>query len=223
MSEAEIQPPCPSITCARTWRASPRPCPRGLPARRTPPVWPSTAPEDFARPDSRPLSNHCRPWSASRDRPSSKSRRRRPCRSRLTLWATASRTPTGGISGELVYVASGGFADYHGKDVTGMITLSELSYAPGRHEKQRIAGLMGSTAQIMMNWGHPESDVVPFGSVKPAWGNPTPHTARTEMPTPAVHRDPADRWAGTQGALRARDRSVSGWRPTSKTPGAMSR
>ena len=93
------------------------------------------------------------------------------------------QTPPEGVSGELVYVASGGFADYQGKDVAGMITLSELSYAPGRHEKQRIAGLMGSSAQIMMNWGHPESDVVPFGSVKPAWGNPTPDTARTEMPT----------------------------------------
>jgi len=57
-----------------------------------------------------------------------------------------------GLEGELVYVGSGHFADYDGKDVAGKITLSELSYSPGRHEKQRIAGIMGSTAQIMRNW-----------------------------------------------------------------------
>jgi hypothetical protein len=32
-----------------------------------------------------------------------------------------------GLSGELVYVDSGHFSDYDGKDVTGKITLSELS------------------------------------------------------------------------------------------------
>jgi hypothetical protein len=88
-----------------------------------------------------------------------------------------------GLSGDLVYVGSGHFSDYEGKDVAGKITLSELSYSPGRHEKQRIAALMGSTAQIMRNWGHPENASLPLGSVKPAWGNPTTETARTEMPT----------------------------------------
>ncbi|MBI4641891.1 MAG: M28 family peptidase, partial [Candidatus Tectomicrobia bacterium] len=88
-----------------------------------------------------------------------------------------------GISGELVYVASGSFEDYEGKDVRGKITLSELSYSPARHEKQRLAGMKGSIAQIMMNWGHPENPALPFGSVKPVWGNPTPETAKTEMPT----------------------------------------
>ena len=58
-------------------------------------------------------------------------------------------TPPEGVCGDLVYVGSGHFGDYAGKDVTGKITLSELSYSPGRHEKQRIAALMGSTAQIM--------------------------------------------------------------------------
>src|SRR5437763_5965102 len=91
-------------------------------------------------------------------------------------------TPPEGLSGDLVYVGSGHFADYEGKDVAGKITLSELSYSPGRHEKQRIAGLMGSTAQVMRNWGHPENTALPLGSVKPAWGNPTPETIRTEMP-----------------------------------------
>ena len=138
-------------------------------------------------------------------------------------------TPPGGVSGELVYVASGGFADYEGKDVAGMITLSELSYAPGRHEKQRIAGLMGSTAQIMMNWGHPESDVVPFGSVKPAWGNPTPHTARTEMPTlPCIGIPRTDGLAlkalCEQGPVRIRLATEvdNGWRDVKLTLGELS-
>ena len=88
-----------------------------------------------------------------------------------------------GISGELMDVASGGFEEYEGRDATGRITLSELSYHPARHEKQRIAGLMGSTGCIMMNWGHPENTAVPFGSVKPVWGNPTPENFAREMPT----------------------------------------
>jgi hypothetical protein len=91
-------------------------------------------------------------------------------------------TPPEGLTGELVYVGSGHFSDYDAKDVAGKITLSELSYSPGRHEKQRIAGIMGSTAQIMRNWGYPENEALPLGSVKPAWGNPTPETIKTEMP-----------------------------------------
>src|SRR6478609_5702305 len=91
-------------------------------------------------------------------------------------------TPPEGLTGELVYVGSGHFSDYDGKDVAGKITLSELSYSPGRHEKQRIAGIMGSTAQIMRNWGYPDNTPLPLGSVKPAWGNPTPETIKTEMP-----------------------------------------
>jgi Peptidase family M28 len=88
-----------------------------------------------------------------------------------------------GVAGELMDVASGAFAEYAGRDATGKITLSELSYHPARHEKQRIAGLMGSTGCIMMNWGHPENTAVPFGSVKPVWGNPTPETFNSEMAT----------------------------------------
>lgn len=92
-------------------------------------------------------------------------------------------TDSAGLTGELVYVRNGYISDYDGKDVVGKITLSELSYSPGRHEKQRIAGMMGSTAQIMRNWGPADSESVPFGSVKPAWGVPTPESAKTEMPT----------------------------------------
>src|SRR6185437_5184932 len=88
-----------------------------------------------------------------------------------------------GISGELMDVASGSFEDYEVRDATGRITLSELSYSPARHEKQRISGLMGASGCVMMNWGHSENTAVPFGSVKPAWGNPTPESYKAEMPT----------------------------------------
>ena len=89
---------------------------------------------------------------------------------------------TEGIEGELVYVGSGAESDYEGKDVRGKITLSELSYSPARHEKALIAWQKGSTAQIMMNWGDETNEAVPFGSMKSAWGNPTPESIQTEMP-----------------------------------------
>ena len=91
--------------------------------------------------------------------------------------------PAASLAGELVYVGDGAYADYEGKDVRGKIILTELSYAPARHEKQRIAAELGAAAAIMVNWGRPENTAIPFGSVKPAWGNPTPESFRTEMPT----------------------------------------
>ena len=96
-----------------------------------------------------------------------------------------------GITAELIYVGSGDFADYDGKDVRGKIILTELSYSPARHEKQRIAGLKGSIGAAMMNWGPPDNEAVPFGSVKPVWGNPTPQNYKDEMPTlPCIGIEP---------------------------------
>ena len=89
---------------------------------------------------------------------------------------------TDGIEGELIYVGSGAESDYEGKDVQGKITLSELSYSPARHEKALIAWQKGSTAQIMMNWGDETNEAVPFGSMKSAWGNPTPEALELEIP-----------------------------------------
>ena len=86
-----------------------------------------------------------------------------------------------GMSGELVYVGAGALKDFEGKDVRGKIILTELSYSPARHEKQRLAGLKGAIGAVMMNWGGPENTAVPFGSVKPVWGNPTPDNVKTEM------------------------------------------
>lgn len=89
---------------------------------------------------------------------------------------------TDGVEGDLVYVGSGAESEYEGKDVRGKITLSELSYSPARHEKAYIAWKRGSVAQIMMNWGDEHNEALPFGSMKSAWGNPTPETIETEMP-----------------------------------------
>ncbi|MEI4473935.1 M28 family peptidase [Frigidibacter sp. MR17.24] len=133
-----------------------------------------------------------------------------------------------GIEGELVYVGSGAFADYEGKDVRGKIILTELSYAPARHEKQRIAALMGAAGAVMMNWGHPENEAVPFGSVKPAWGTPTPDTFRDEMPTiPCIG---ISRVAGLKlkddcaaGPVQVwfRTHVENGWRPVQITVGEV--
>ncbi len=133
-----------------------------------------------------------------------------------------------GISGELMDVASGAFHDYDGRDATGKLTMSELSYHPARHEKQRIAGLRGAIGCVMMNWGHPENTAVPFGSVKPVWGNPTPDTYKTEMATlPCIG---IARTAGLKlremlksGPVRVwlRANVENGWRPVQITIGEV--
>ena len=133
-----------------------------------------------------------------------------------------------GISAELMDVASGAFHDYEGRDATGKITMSELSYHPARHEKQRISGLLGATGCVMMNWGHPENTAVPFGSVKPVWGNPTPETYKNEMATlPCIG---IARTAGLKlremlkaGPVRVwfRANVENGWRPVQITIGEI--
>jgi Peptidase family M28 len=133
-----------------------------------------------------------------------------------------------GISAELIDVSSGAFSEYGGRDATGKITLSELSYHPARHEKQRISAIMGATGCVMMNWGHPENTAVPFGSVKPVWGNPTPETYKSEMATlPCIG---IARTAGLKlremlksGPVRVwfRANVENGWRPVQITVGEV--
>jgi hypothetical protein len=131
---------------------------------------------------------------------------------------------TDGLEGELVYVGSGAESDYVGKDVRGKITLSELSYSPARHEKALVAWRHGSSAQVMMNWGGASNEAVPFGSMKSAWGNPSPEAAVAEMPDL-----PCIGIARTEG-LRLKQRCLSGpvrvwlrakaengWRPVTMT------
>lgn len=138
-------------------------------------------------------------------------------------------TATGGLSGELVYVGSGAFEDYEGKDVRGKIILTELSYSPARHEKQRIAGMKGAIGAVMMNWGPPDNEAVPFGSVKPVWGNPTPDNYDDEMPTlPCIG---IARAAGLNLKAMCAKKPVrvwfrthveNGWRPVQITVGEIS-
>jgi hypothetical protein len=137
-------------------------------------------------------------------------------------------TLSDGLSGELMDVASGAFAEYAGRDATGKITLSELSYHPARHEKQRISAIMGAAGCIMMNWGHAENTAVPFGSVKPVWGNPTPETLKSEMATlPCIG---IARTAGLALRQMLKDGPVrvwlranveNGWRPVQITVGEI--
>jgi len=119
------------------------------------------------------------------------------------------RTSDDGIRAEIIDVGGGAFSDYVGKDAHGKIILTELSYSPARHEKQRIAGIKGAIGAVMMNWGHPDNEAVPFGSVKPVWGNPTPENAKTEMPTiPCIG---IARTAGLKLRETAKNGPVSVW------------
>ncbi|MGN0658425.1 MAG: M28 family peptidase [Emergencia sp.] len=85
-------------------------------------------------------------------------------------------TSADGIRGELVYLGSGSYADYKGKDVKDKIILTDMNWSPGRPEKARIAWEMGAKALIIMNWGKAEDDLIQMGAVKTQWGNPTPET-----------------------------------------------
>ncbi len=87
------------------------------------------------------------------------------------------------IEAELVDVGTGSWERCEAAGIRGAVTLSELSYAPPRQEKARIMSLQGAAGAVMLNWGYDDSTLLPYGSVKPAWGNPTRTTIRTEMPT----------------------------------------
>ena len=97
----------------------------------------------------------------------------------------AHSTPTGAtpIEAELIDVGTGSWERCEEAGVRERITLSELSYAPPRQEKARVMSLQGAAGAVMLNWGYDDSQLLPYGSVKPAWGNPTRLTMRTEMTT----------------------------------------
>jgi len=91
-------------------------------------------------------------------------------------------TADGGLVGELVDVKSASTQDFAGKDFAGKIVLCGLDDSPMRHEKQRQAALRGAIGAVMINTGPADSKLLPFGSVKPAWGNPSPDIHRDEVP-----------------------------------------
>ncbi len=147
----------------------------------------------------------------------------------FTLGHSAS-TPPEGVEGELLYVASGAEADYGDRDVRGRIILTELSYSPARHEKAYIAWRRGAAGAVMMNWGDEHNTAVPFGSMKSAWGNPTPEALRDEMPDiPCIGIARTEglrlKAACAAGPVRVRMRATAdnGWRQLAMTTGELDR
>lgn len=137
-------------------------------------------------------------------------------------------TPPGGLTAELVDLGGGGLADYAGRDVAGKIVLVEFSRPPARHEKQRIAAEMGAAGCIMINWGPPDCQALPFGSVKPGWGNPAsgdPAWMLGMLPCLGVSRADGLRLRAmvAQGPLRLRMATEveNAWRPVQLTLGEI--
>lgn len=84
-------------------------------------------------------------------------------------------TPPEGETFELIYMGTGDYASYEGKDVAGKMVLVEVSYAPPVPEKSRIAYEMGAAGIMCMNWGNDEGVICRRG-LKAVWGNPTENT-----------------------------------------------
>lgn len=92
-----------------------------------------------------------------------------------------------GLEGELIYARDGGYDDYIGKDVSGKIVLTDMTWSPGRPEKARIAWERGAKALIIMNWGPKENNpVIQMGGVKSQWGNPTPESFKEIPQIPVI-------------------------------------
>jgi len=81
-----------------------------------------------------------------------------------------------GMAGKLVYVGAGGYEDYERIDVRDRIVLADMTWAPPRPEKARIALEMGAKALIILNWGTPDNPTIQRGAIKGVWGNPTPES-----------------------------------------------
>jgi hypothetical protein len=129
-------------------------------------------------------------------------------------------TSADGVVAELIDIGGGGMADYEGRDVKGRIVVTDTTSGPGRHEKQRLAAINGAAGYLGINWGYATDTTLPYGSVKPAWGNPTPDTFRDEMATlPCVGISRADgirlRDMMRKAAVTARIKPVvvNEWRP----------
>jgi hypothetical protein len=127
-----------------------------------------------------------------------------PC----STFAQIASTSGPGIETDVVYVGQGGEDDYEGVDVAGKIALAELSYTPPRPEKVRIATEKGAVGMVMMNWGLPEHDSLPKGTVKAIWGNPSDQDAYLlpKIPVVGVTRRDGERLGGLcrRGVVRVR-------------------
>lgn len=91
-----------------------------------------------------------------------------------------------GIEGELIYLGVGSYEDYNGRDVHGRIGLVDMTWAPPRPEKARIAYEKGLKGLIIMNWGPLDNPVIQMGGTKSQWGNPTPETFKSIPQIPVI-------------------------------------
>jgi hypothetical protein len=92
-----------------------------------------------------------------------------------------------GMSGELIYIGAGGYEDYDGLDVRGTIVLADMTWAPPRPEKARIALEHGAKALVILNWGTPDNPTIQRGAIKGVWGNPTPESFQQIPRIPAIN------------------------------------
>ena len=90
----------------------------------------------------------------------------------------ATSTPSGGLSGELVYVGRGTPADYEGRDVRGKIVLVDGLAGPTVAWAAEQAGAIG---EIYITGEH-----LHFMIVTTVWGTPTPETAWRIPKTPSA-------------------------------------
>lgn len=93
-----------------------------------------------------------------------------------------------GITGELVYAGAGGYEDYENIDAKDKIILTDMTWAPPRPEKARIAVEKQAKALIILNWGPPSLDpVIQRGAIKSVWGNPTPTSFKQIPQIPVIN------------------------------------
>ncbi|MPS28297.1 MAG: M28 family peptidase [Alcaligenaceae bacterium] len=137
-------------------------------------------------------------------------------------------TPEAGVEAEIVDAGGGSAADFRRLDVGGRIVLVDTLSGPGRQEKQRLAALHGAVGYIGINWGHPADETLPYGSVKPGWGNPSPASTRGEaavLPCVGVSRAEGERLRARlrEGPLRAclHTRVANPWRPVQVGVGTL--
>ncbi len=87
----------------------------------------------------------------------------------------------------MVYVGAGGYEDYDHLDVRDKIVLADMTWAPPRPEKARIAVEQGAKAVVILNWGTADNPTIQRGAIKGVWGNPTPESFQRIPKIPAIN------------------------------------
>lgn len=81
-------------------------------------------------------------------------------------------TGTKPVEGELADAGRGTWESCEEKGIAGKIAMTDLSYFPPRHEKQRIFAIQGALAGILLNWGNDDSTTLPLAPSSPAGATP---------------------------------------------------